>query len=83
MMHPPSDRVYWMAEDPINIAEGLYAIASITSIYRLSHLAVFSEKLGPLKISMSSMTVVNIHFETGFKIQPHLNQVDTLKNSWL
>ncbi|XP_021357995.1 short transient receptor potential channel 3-like isoform X2 [Mizuhopecten yessoensis] len=49
------DRFYWMAWDPINMSEGLFAMANILSFSRISYLLPANEVLGPLQISLGKM----------------------------
>ncbi|XP_050396877.2 short transient receptor potential channel 7 isoform X1 [Patella vulgata] len=50
-----ADRFYWDAFDPINLSEGLFAIANILSFARISYLLPANESLGPLQISLGRM----------------------------
>ena len=53
-----SDRFYWDSMDPINMAEGLFAVANILSFSRISYLLPANETLGPLQISLGNMIKV-------------------------
>ena len=57
-MSPFSDRFYWDSMDPINMAEGLFAVANILSFSRISYLLPANETLGPLQISLGNMIKV-------------------------
>ncbi|KAJ8302754.1 hypothetical protein KUTeg_019150 [Tegillarca granosa] len=50
-----ADRFWWDQFDPINTAEGLFAIANIMSFSRISYLLPANEMLGPLQISLGRM----------------------------
>lgn len=50
-----ADRYYWDGWDPINMAEGLFALANILSFSRISYLLPANEALGPLQISLGNM----------------------------
>lgn len=52
------DRYYWVACDPINVAEGLFAIANIFSFCRICFLLPAFQHLGPLQISLGRMMSV-------------------------
>ncbi|CAG5135895.1 unnamed protein product, partial [Candidula unifasciata] len=54
---PPffTDRIYWKADDPINLLEGQFAMANILSFSRISYLLPANEILGPLQISLGRM----------------------------
>lgn len=53
------DRYYWVAFDPINVAEGLFAIANIFSFCRICFLLPAFQHLGPLQISLGRMMSVS------------------------
>jgi hypothetical protein len=55
-----SDRFYWVSFDPVNVAEGLFAIASIFSFSRICFLLPAFQHLGPLQISLGRMMSVRI-----------------------
>lgn len=48
----------WNKWDPINTAEGMFAIANILSFSRISYLLPANEYLGPLQISLGRMLKV-------------------------
>ncbi|CAF2401149.1 unnamed protein product [Rotaria sp. Silwood2] len=48
-------RYYWVSFDPINVAEGLFAIANIFSFSRICFLLPAFQHLGPLQISLGRM----------------------------
>ncbi|CAF4832795.1 unnamed protein product [Rotaria sp. Silwood1] len=50
-----ADRYYWVSLDPINVAEGLFAIANIFSFSRICFLLPAFQHLGPLQISLGRM----------------------------
>lgn len=50
-----ADRMKWNKWDPINTAEGMFAIANILSFSRISYLLPANEYLGPLQISLGRM----------------------------
>ncbi|KAL4234378.1 hypothetical protein ACF0H5_006025 [Mactra antiquata] len=50
-----ADRFFWSMWDPINLSEGLFAIANIISFSRISYLLPAYEALGPLQISLGRM----------------------------
>ncbi|XP_063439378.1 short transient receptor potential channel 7-like [Mytilus trossulus] len=50
-----ADRFYWDSWDPINMSEGLFAVANILSFSRISYLLPANEALGPLQISLGRM----------------------------
>ncbi|CAF0978236.1 unnamed protein product [Adineta steineri] len=50
-----ADRFYWVAFDPVNVAEGLFAIANIFSFSRICFLLPAFQHLGPLQISLGRM----------------------------
>ena len=53
------DRYFWDTWDPINLAEGLFAIANILSFFRISYLLPANQNLGPLQICIGRMLKVN------------------------
>ena len=54
-----SDRFYWVSLDPVNVAEGLFAIAKIFSFSRICFLLPAFQHLGPLQISLGRMMSVS------------------------
>lgn len=54
------DRFYWDSLDPINLAEGLFAIANIASFCRICFLLPANQTLGPLQITLGKMIAVSI-----------------------
>ncbi|XP_067652224.1 short transient receptor potential channel 7-like isoform X3 [Haliotis asinina] len=50
-----ADRMYWNVYDPINLAEGMFAVGNILSFSRISYLLPANETLGPLQISLGRM----------------------------
>ncbi|XP_076470184.1 short transient receptor potential channel 7-like [Babylonia areolata] len=50
-----ADRMKWMKGDPVNMAEGMFAISNILSFSRISYLLPANEYLGPLQISLGRM----------------------------
>ncbi|XP_052830145.1 short transient receptor potential channel 7 [Octopus bimaculoides] len=51
----PTDRCYWFALDPHNIAESLFAIANVISFTRVSYVLPANEHFGPMQISLGKM----------------------------
>lgn len=60
------DRFYWVSLDPVNVAEGLFAIANIFSFSRICFLLPAIQHLGPLQISLGRMMSVCIIFKILF-----------------
>ncbi len=54
------DRFHWVSFDPINVAEGFFAIANIFSFSRICFLLPAVQHLGPLQISLGRMMSVSI-----------------------
>nr|KAG5713047.1 hypothetical protein BaRGS_021841 [Batillaria attramentaria] len=50
-----ADRMKWQKWDPINLSEGMFAMANILSFSRISYLLPANEYLGPLQISLGRM----------------------------
>ncbi|UJR30483.1 hypothetical protein I4U23_018016 [Adineta vaga] len=50
-----ADRFFWIPFDPVNVAEGLFAIANIFSFSRICFLLPAFQHLGPLQISLGRM----------------------------
>ncbi|KAK7114816.1 hypothetical protein V1264_000808 [Littorina saxatilis] len=50
-----TDRQEWRQSDPINLAEGLFALANIISFSRIFYLLPANETLGPMQISLRRM----------------------------
>ncbi|XP_035827592.1 short transient receptor potential channel 6-like [Aplysia californica] len=50
-----ADRRFWSSTDPENMAEGLFAVANIVSLLRISYLLPANQTLGPLQISLGRM----------------------------
>jgi hypothetical protein len=50
-----TDRYYWKSVDPINLSEGLYAIANVISIAQMCFYLPLSQQLGPLQITLGKM----------------------------
>ncbi|XP_029640463.1 short transient receptor potential channel 3 [Octopus sinensis] len=50
-----ADRCYWIALDPHNIAESLFAIANVISFTRVSYVLPANEHFGPMQISLGKM----------------------------
>ncbi|XP_038063933.1 short transient receptor potential channel 4-like isoform X2 [Patiria miniata] len=48
-------RVYWNSDDPMLIAEGLFAIAKVLSFLRPISLTVMNRHVGPMQISLGGM----------------------------
>ncbi len=55
-----SDRYYWKAEDPMNVCEGVFAVANVLSFCRLFYLLAANETMGPLQISLLRMITVSV-----------------------
>ena len=55
-----NDRYFWLSSDPINMAEGLFAVANLFSFARICFLLPASQELGPLQISLGNMISVFI-----------------------
>jgi hypothetical protein len=53
------DRFYWVPLDPVNVAEGLFAVANIFSFSRICFLLPAFQHLGPLQISLGRMMSVS------------------------
>lgn len=49
------DRFYWRSFDPINLSEGLLAIANVITFGRLCFYLPISQQLGPLQITLGKM----------------------------
>jgi hypothetical protein len=52
------DRFYWYSLDPINLAEGLFAVAIIFSFSKLCFWLPSNQNLGPLQITLGRMISV-------------------------
>lgn len=52
------DRYYWVPFDPINMAEGLFAVANLFSFTKICFLLPANQQLGPLQISLGNMISV-------------------------
>ncbi|GFO25029.1 short transient receptor potential channel 6 [Plakobranchus ocellatus] len=50
-----SERWRWAERDPINFAEGLFAMANILSFSRIAYILPANEALGPMQISLGRM----------------------------
>ncbi|GFR70679.1 short transient receptor potential channel 6 [Elysia marginata] len=50
-----NERWRWYDTDPINVAEGLFAMANILSFSRIAYILPANELLGPLQISLGRM----------------------------
>ncbi|WAR11309.1 TRPC3-like protein, partial [Mya arenaria] len=50
-----SDRFFWKTWDPINLSEGLFAVANVLSFSRISYFLPVNAALGPLQISVGRM----------------------------
>ncbi|KAL8589975.1 hypothetical protein ACOMHN_007001 [Nucella lapillus] len=50
-----ADRMKWNKWDPVNMAEGMFAISNILSFSRISYLLPANAYLGPLQISLGRM----------------------------
>ena len=53
-----ADRYFWIEMDPINISEGLFAIANLLSFLRIGFYLPANQQLGPLQISLGNMLAV-------------------------
>lgn len=53
-----NDRFFWVPLDPINMAEGFFAIANLFSFTRICFLLPVNQDLGPLQISLGNMIAV-------------------------
>lgn len=53
-----TDRYYWVPMDPVNLAEGFFAVANIFSFTRICFLLPANQQLGPLQISLGNMISV-------------------------
>ncbi|ESO90970.1 hypothetical protein LOTGIDRAFT_122406, partial [Lottia gigantea] len=60
------NRFYWDPFDPVNLSEGLFAMANILSFARISYLLPSNESLGPLQISLGRMLSDIVKFLTLF-----------------
>ncbi|KAK3600933.1 hypothetical protein CHS0354_004142 [Potamilus streckersoni] len=54
-MYEDHNRFCWEQSDPLNVAEGLFAIGNVISFTRLFYLFAANEFLGPLQISLARM----------------------------
>ena len=54
------DRYYWVSLDPLNVAEGLFAITNIFSFSRIYFLLPAFQHLGPLQISLCHVMPVSV-----------------------
>ena len=54
-----TDRFFWQPWDPMNLAEGMFAVANILSFSRITYLLPANEALGPLQISVGRMVKVH------------------------
>jgi hypothetical protein len=50
-----NDRFYWKSFDPINLSEGLFAVALIISFARLCFWLPANQQIGPLQITLGRM----------------------------
>ncbi|WAR18167.1 TRPC7-like protein, partial [Mya arenaria] len=50
-----ADRFFWQTWDPINLSEGLFAVANVLSFSRISYFLPVNAALGPLQISVGRM----------------------------
>ncbi|KAH3830216.1 hypothetical protein DPMN_103457 [Dreissena polymorpha] len=50
-----ADRFYWLTWDPINLSEGLFAVANVLTFSRISYFLPVNAALGPLQISVGRM----------------------------
>ena len=55
------DRYYWKTYDPINLSEGLFAIANVLTFAKLCFYLPISQQLGPLQITLGKMINVKIY----------------------
>ncbi|RNA03569.1 Short transient receptor potential channel 6 [Brachionus plicatilis] len=62
------DRYYWVSFDPINMAEGLFAVANLFSFSKICFLLPANQQLGPLQISLGNMISDIVKFVTIFVI---------------
>jgi hypothetical protein len=53
------DRIYWQHSDPIHLAEGLFAIGTVSALVRLCFVFYIYRQLGPLQITLGKMIKVN------------------------
>jgi len=53
-----ADRFFWQTWDPINLSEGLFAVANVLSFSRISYFLPVNAALGPLQISVGRMIKV-------------------------
>lgn len=49
---------FWVSMDPINMSEGLFALANLFSFIRICFLMPANQQLGPLQISLGNMISV-------------------------
>ena len=54
-----TDRFYWLSFDPINLSEGLFALATTITLARLCFFLPVNQSLGPLQIVLGRMITVN------------------------
>ncbi|XP_050426690.1 transient-receptor-potential-like protein [Adelges cooleyi] len=64
----PNDRRYWHWTNPVLIAEGMLAIATVMSYLRLLFLCQLSYALGPMQVSLGKMTTDFARFAILFGI---------------
>lgn len=62
------ERKYWHQLDPVLIAEGTFAVATIMAFFRLLYLCRLNYYLGPLQISLGKMAADMAKFITIFVI---------------
>ncbi|KAH3777181.1 short transient receptor potential channel 7-like [Dreissena polymorpha] len=63
-----ADRLYWDKWDPHIIAEGLFAIANVMSIARLSYIFPANELFGPMQISVAKIITDVLKFGAIFTV---------------
>ena len=73
------DRYFWVSLDPVNVAEGLFAIANILSFSRICFLLPAFQHLGPLQISLGRMMSVSVRVR--FISPSNLSSTRTSANS--
>lgn len=65
---PPRERKYLRSTDPVLVAEGLLAVATVMAYLRLLFLCQLNYVLGPMQVSLGKMTVDFVRFTVLFAI---------------
>ncbi len=59
-----ADRFFWVGMDPINMSEGLFAVANLLSFMRICFYLPANQQIGPLQISLGNM--ISVSFQSTF-----------------